>query len=348
MSASPIRVGLIGFGLSGRIFHAPFIQALADFELSAVQSRQVDLVHSIVPSARVVGTSQALMDDPNIDLMVITAPNDLHFPLAEQALQAGKHVLLEKPAVTQLLQMERLTELAAQYDRILTVYQNRRFDGDFLTLQALIADGAMGALRHLDTRFDRFRPQPQHRWRELPGEGTGIFWDLGPHLLDQALLLLGAPDSLQANLRTLRQGGSTTDWFEVQLNYAQCAVTVGSSPFEAGDMRRFNARFEHGGWQCWGVDPQEEALRGGQMPWDTGYPNSGSTQRIQRFLADESFNTTPPPGDYRHFYRQLALAIREGGAAPVTPAQACALIYTMNLAEQSAAEQRTLPWSYAL
>lgn len=346
MSAPPIRVGLIGFGLSGRIFHAPFILDLPQFELVNVHSRQADEVRALAPEARISANSTAVLTDPNVDLVVITAPNELHFSLAQEALNNGKHVLLEKPAVTQVAQMEALCTLAEQHQRVLTVYQNRRFDGDFLTLQALLAEGTLGALRHLDTRFDRFRPEPQHRWRELPGEGTGIFWDLGPHLLDQALLLLGAPESLNANLRTLRHGGTTTDWFEVQLNYVDCAVTIGSSPFEAGEMRRFNARFERGSWQAWGVDPQEAALRAGQRPNDTDYPQGGAAQPAHRYEGNQTVSDRLPHGDYRAFYRHLAQAIHDGTAPPVTPAEACALIYTMNLAERSAAEQRTLPWEY--
>ncbi|MFY0664904.1 MAG: Gfo/Idh/MocA family oxidoreductase [Natronospirillum sp.] len=343
-----MRVGLIGFGLSGRIFHTPFVLDLPEFELTVVQSRQEASVHEIAPQARVVDNSTALLSDEDVDLVVITAPNELHFSLAQQALKAGKHVLLEKPAVTQLSQMEALTALAKQQDRVLTVYQNRRYDGDFLALKAMLESGELGALRHLDTRFDRFRPQPQQRWREQPGEGTGIFWDLGPHLLDQVLLLLGAPDSLQADLRILRNSGSTTDWFALQLNYGDCVVSVGSSPFEAGDMQRFNARFDLGGWQCWGLDPQEEALRQGQMPWAADYPSQGRAQHAVRCTADEQTPAVPEPGDYRHFYRQLARAIQDGASAPVSTEHACALIYTMNLAEQSAAEQRTLPWEYTL
>ncbi|WP_108125633.1 Gfo/Idh/MocA family oxidoreductase [Saccharospirillum mangrovi] len=346
MPSAPIRTGLIGYGLSGRVFHAPFIEALDAFSLSAVASRQADVVQARYPQTQVVADAEALIQSSDIDLIVITAPNELHFPLAKAALEAGKHVLLEKPAVTRLTQMETLAALAEQQERTLCVYQNRRFDGDFLHLKTLCDGGELGALKHLDSRFDRFRPQPQARWREQPGEGSGIFWDLGPHLIDQALHLLGAPEALTAQLRTLRNGGQTTDWFELQLHYAEREVVLGSTPFEAGAMRRFNARFDGGGWQCWGLDPQEDALRADQRPDEAAYPNLGTPQSVHISTAEGQREAAPQPGDYRHFYRQLAAAIHGAGAAPVSLDDACALLYTLDRAEESARLGQRLAWQY--
>lgn len=344
---SPIRTGLIGFGLSGRVFHAPFLGTAADYELIAVASSQPDVVASLAPQAEVEGTAQALIARDDIELIVITAPNDQHFTLARAALEAGKHVLLEKPAVTRLEHMQTLANLAQQQARVLTVYQNRRYDGDFQYLQALVQDGTLGELRHLDTRFDRFRPEPRQRWREQPGEGSGIFWDLGPHILDQVLLLLGPPESVYANLRPLRAGSEVTDWFEVQLNYPDAVVVAGSTPYEAGDMRRFNARFERGSWQCWGLDPQEEALRAGQMPDHRLYPSEGRPQTAVLFNAEARTPIDVPAGEYRAFYGQLARAIRGDEPAPVTLTDAVALLHLLELCEQSSAEGQVVRWPAA-
>ena len=351
MAHAAIRTGIIGYGLSGRVFHAPFIQGLPEFELSAVCSRQPDAVLERYPETHVVADAGQLIASPELDLIIITAPNALHFPLAEAALEAGKDVLLEKPSVTSLEEIESLTRLAEKRGRLLTVYQNRRFDGDFLHLKAIMASGELGKLRHLTSRFDRFRPVPQNRWREQPGPASGIFWDLGPHLLDQALHLLGSPESLQATLRTLRPGGTTHDWFEVTLYYPGLLVTLGSTPFEAGPMQRFNARFERGSWQCWGLDPQEEALRAGQMPWLPEYPDAGQPQSAHRYRATEIGALTGQPDDcsaghYRAYFSTLASAIQNGTAPPVSPEDACALIYTLELAEQSSALGKRLDWHY--
>lgn len=352
MAQPAIQTGIIGYGLSGRVFHAPFIHGLPEFELSAVCSRQPDAVRERYPHTQVVPDSEQMIASPDLDLIIITAPNALHFPLAEAALKAGKDVLLEKPSVTSLKEIEALTQLANERNRLLTVYQNRRFDGDFLHLKSLIDAGELGSLKHLTSRFDRFRPTPQNRWREQPGPASGIFWDLGPHLLDQALHLLGSPESLQATLRTLRPGGTTHDWFEIILHYPGLLVTLGSTPFEAGPMRRFNARFEKGSWQCWGLDPQEEALRAGQMPWHPGYPNAGQAQSAHRYRASEQGNITVQADDcsaghYQAYFQALASAIRAGAMPPVSLNDACALLYTLELAEQSSAEGKRLSWQYA-
>lgn len=346
MSNAAIRTGLIGYGLSGRVFHAPFIETVDGFELSAVASRQADVVTARYPGTRIEAEAERLLNADDLDLIVITAPNDRHFPLARAALEAGKHVLLEKPAVTRLADMETLADLAEQQGLTLCVYQNRRYDGDFLHLKRLHQDADLGALKHLTSRFDRFRPTPQARWREQPGEGSGIFWDLGPHLIDQALHLLGSPKALTANLRTLRQGGQTTDWFELQLHYDNSEVCLGSTPFEAGQVGRFNARFEQGSWQCWGLDPQEEALRADQAPDDPAYPDRGQAQNGLLYQAEQSHSATPESGDYRHFYRQLAAAIQTGEQAPVSLDDACALLYTLERAEESARLGQRLEWEY--
>ncbi|MHA7879327.1 MAG: Gfo/Idh/MocA family protein [Saccharospirillum sp.] len=349
MQTPPIRCGLIGYGLSGRVFHAPFISMLEAFTLQAVVTRSGQQVHERYPDARIETDSSAVFRATDIDLVIITAPNDLHAPLANEALEAGKHVLLEKPAVTRFSEMRTLAQRAREHSRILSVYQNRRFDGDFLHLKRLIEDDTLGQLKHLDVRFDRFRPTPQQRWREQPGEGTGIFWDLGPHLLDQALTLLGPPDTLQANLNTLRAGGQTTDWFDVHLAYPGIEVVLGSTPFEPGPMRRFNARFTGGSWQCWGLDPQEEALRAGQMPWEAHYPSAGAAQHAERYAVQpdgEVLRTddAPEPGHYRHYYQALADAITGRGPVPVSVEDANALIYGLELAEHSSRLGQRLAW----
>jgi len=351
MARSPIRTGLIGYGLSGRVFHAPFIELPDDFELTRVNSRNPEAVHQRYPNTEITDDSDSVLGADDLDLVVITAPNHLHFPLARAALEAGKHVLLEKPAVTRLEQMETLSELAERKNRVITVYQNRRYDGDFRHLKQLIDNQDLGQIKHLDSRFDRFRPTPQQRWREQPGEGTGIFWDLGPHLIDQALALFGPPEAMTANLKILRPGGQTVDWFDLQLHYADLEISLGSTPFEAGAMRRYNARFERGSWQCWGLDPQEEALRADQMPWQSDYPTRGAEQTAQRFTAREdgtvtTTNDAPEPGHYQHYYRQLAAAIRGEGKAPVSPFEARALLYTLERAEESSRLGRRLSWDY--
>ncbi|MFT2098440.1 Gfo/Idh/MocA family oxidoreductase [Marinomonas sp. 2405UD66-6] len=351
-----IRVGLIGFGLSGRIFHAPFVLNDAEMELAYVCSSKPDEVKATLfdwsaPDAVVLPSAEAVFQADDVDLVVITTPNKLHFDQAKQALEHGKHVLLEKPSVTSVEEIEALCILAKQKGLVFCVYQNRRFDGDFQRLQALIAGGELGELKQLESRFDRFRPAPQVRWREEPGVGAGIFWDLGPHLLDQALCLLGTPDWIQASIDILREGGKTADTFEMELGYGDKRVRLGHSSFEAGDMRRFNARFTKGSWQCLGLDPQEDALRAGQMPWESEFPSKASEQSNQRFVAQasnqiEKVEEDPTQGSYAAFYGQLRDAILYKKEAPVPMKDACELVYGLCLAEASAKSGQRLSWNY--
>ncbi|WP_191601662.1 Gfo/Idh/MocA family oxidoreductase [Marinomonas algicola] len=350
---SVIRVGLIGFGLSGRIFHVPFILNDPQMELVCVCSSKADVVKGILPNTRVVTEVNEVFRASDVDLVVITTPNECHFAQAKEALEQGKHVLLEKPSVTSVIEIESLCSLAKQKGLVLCVYQNRRFDGDFLRLKALINSGELGELKHMDSRFDRFRPMAQSRWREQPGVGTGIFWDLGPHILDQAISLFGIPNWLHASIDALREGSTTADWFELELGYKDKRIRLGSTPFEAGEMRRFNARFTKGSWQCIGLDPQEDALRAGQMPFNVDFPSLGGQQTITRYVAPnqnsiESISENTSAGDYGQFYAQLRRAILGQSESPVSMVQACQLIYGLCLAEQSSIEGQRLNWEYTV
>ncbi|MCZ2722707.1 Gfo/Idh/MocA family oxidoreductase [Marinomonas sp. 15G1-11] len=348
---STIRVGLIGFGLSGRIFHGPFILANADMTLECVSSRRPDEVKAFVPNARVVSSPEVLIADEEIDLVVITSPNKVHFSLAKASLLAGKHVLLEKPSVTNLSDIEALCSLAKSKGLVLSVYQNRRYDSDFLRLRELVEGSVLGDVKYIESRFDRFRPNVQDRWRELPGEGTGIFWDLGPHLLDQMLCLLGEPLWLQGNMKTLREGSVTTDFFSVDMGYKDKVVTIGSSPFEAGEVLRFKVNASAGSWHCSGLDPQEEALRAGQMPRDECFPSKGQPQEAFSYQSDENgvitkIEDTMALGLYCDFYKTLSDSILGKGDAPVSLEDACKVIYGLCLAEQSSTEGKRLNWDY--
>ncbi|BFM50159.1 Gfo/Idh/MocA family oxidoreductase [Marinomonas sp. THO17] len=348
-----IRVGLVGYGLSGQVFHAPFIAHDPNMTLAYVCTSKLQEVKSTWPEVKVVSQAEAIFLSADVDLVVITTPNQLHFSQAKMALENGKHVLLEKPSVTSIQEVEALCILAKQQERIFCVYQNRRFDGDLLRLKALIDSGELGTLKHLDSRFDRFRPFPQSRWREQPGVGTGIFWDLGPHLLDQALFLFGPPVWVQASIDRLREGSVTHDWFEVELGYQDKRIRLASTPFEAGAMRRFNARFDGGSWHCVGLDPQEEALRAGQMPWQQDFPSQGAAQQITRYVAHsqdqiEVIEEVATQGQYADFYVQLSAAILRNALPPVSMEQACQLVYLLCLAEQSAETGQRVSWHYTV
>jgi predicted dehydrogenase len=216
-----IRVGLIGYGYASKTFHAPLISGTPGMELAAVSSSDEAKVKVDWPGVKVVSEPKHLFNDPSIDLIVIPTPNDTHFPLAKAALEAGKHVVVDKPFTVTLSQARELDALARSLGRLLSVFHNRRWDSDFLTVKALIAEGTLGEVTFFESHFDRYRPEVRNRWREQGGPGSGIWYDLAPHLLDQAVNLFGLPVSLTVDLAQLRPGAQSTDYFHAVLNYPQ-------------------------------------------------------------------------------------------------------------------------------
>ena len=204
----PLKVGLVGYGYAGKTFHAPLIAAVPALALTAVSSSSAAKVQADWPDVAVHDTPAELMRRTDLDLVVIASPNDTHHPLARAALQAGLHVVVDKPFTVTLAQARELAMLARERGRLLSVFHNRRWDGDFLTVRALLASGELGRITQFESHFDRFRPQVRQRWREDATRGGGLLYDLGPHLIDQAFALFGAPETVTAFVRTRRDNAT--------------------------------------------------------------------------------------------------------------------------------------------
>jgi scyllo-inositol 2-dehydrogenase (NADP+) len=243
--------------------------------------------------------------------------------------------LLEKPLVLTSEEGQQLAAVARHSGRKLAVYHNRRFDGDFLTLQQIIQSGALGAIHYFESHFDRFRPEPRARWREQAGPGSGILWDLGPHLIDQALCLFGMPQAISATCRTLRPGGESTDYFHLQLHYPDKEVVLHSSPFCANPTLRFMLQGTKGSFQKFGLDPQEDALRAGQIPGGAGWGLEGSQYHGELATADSRLSYPTLAGNYAFFYQQLVDALLHEAELPVALEDALAGIRLIELAHQS-------------
>ncbi len=240
-----IRVGLIGYGYASKTFHAPLIAGTPGMALAALSSSDDTKVHADWPTVPVVSEPKHLFNDPNIDLIVIPTPNDTHFPLAKAALEAGKHVVVDKPFTVTLSQARELDALAKSLGRLLSVFHNRRWDSDFLTVKALLSEGTLGEITFFESHFDRFRPQVRNRWREQAGPGSGIWYVLAPHLLDQAVNLFGLPVSMTVDLAQLRPGAQTTDYFHAILSYPQRRIVLHGTMVAAAESARvisFTAR----------------------------------------------------------------------------------------------------------
>jgi predicted dehydrogenase len=267
-----IRVGLIGYGMAVRTFHAPLIEATQGLALVALSTSRPEVVKAERPELEVEATPEALLARQDIDLVIIATPNETHYPLASAALAAGKHVVVDKPFTVTLAEGEALAREAEQAERVLAVFHNRRFDADFLTLVELIEGGTLGRIAHMESHFDRFRPSVPDRWREQALPGSGLWYDLGPHLLDQALCLFGEPASIQLTRRTQREGAVTDDFFHTVLSYASHAiypslvVELHASALAAAPTARFAVHGTRGSYVTFGLDPQEACLKAGSFP----------------------------------------------------------------------------------
>jgi len=241
-----IKTAIVGFGYSAQTFHLPFLKAHPDFELTGVCTRRPEAVSEQLSGFLVGSDLNQLLADERIALVVITLPNQFHYKAAKACLEAGKHVVLEKPMTTSVGEAEVLIKLARSQNRLLTVFHNRRWDGDFLTVKALLQEQRLGPLHYFSSQFDRFRPQVRQRWKEADEPGGGVWYDLGPHLVDQALELFGPPGGAEGSIRRLRPGSPGVDYFHVTLHYPALEVVLQSSPYCAGPVPRFTLQGEIG------------------------------------------------------------------------------------------------------
>ncbi|WP_338494969.1 oxidoreductase [Erwinia aphidicola] len=339
-----IRVGLVGYGFASKTFHAPLISGTAEMELAAVSSSDAGKVHADWPSVQVVSDPQALFDDPTLQLIVIPTPNDTHFPLAKAALNAGKHVVVDKPFTVTLSQARELDALAKAKGLLLSVFHNRRWDSDFLTLKALLADGTLGDVRYFESHFDRFRPTVQQRWREQKGAGSGIWYDLGPHVIDQALQLFGSPVAITLDAAELRPGAQTTDYFHCTLTYPQRRVVLHASMLVAAQSARYKVHGTKGSFVKFGLDPQEDALKAGARPpqEDWGYDMRDGVLTLAEGDAMVEKSLLTIPGNYPAYYAGIRDAINGVGENPVQAEEAIQVMELIELGLQSAEKRQTL------
>lgn len=339
-----IRVGLIGYGYASKTFHAPLIAGTPGMALAAVSSSDATKVHADWPTVPVVSEPKHLFNDPNIDLIVIPTPNDTHFPLAKAALEAGKHVVVDKPFTVTLSQARELDALAKSLGRLLSVFHNRRWDSDFLTVKALLSEGTLGEITYFESHFDRFRPQVRNRWREQAGPGSGIWYDLAPHLLDQAVNLFGLPVSMTVDLAQLRPGAQTTDYFHAVLSYPQRRIVLHGTMVAAAESARYIIHGTRGSYVKFGLDPQEDRLKNGErLPQeDWGYDmRDGVVTKVEgETLVEETLLTSP--GNYPAYYAAVRDALNGTGENPVPARQAIQIMELIELGIESAKHRATL------
>jgi predicted dehydrogenase len=343
-----IRVGLIGYGYASQTFHAPLIDAVPGLELVAVASSDAVKVQASRPGLRVHADPLELIAAADIELVVIPTPNDTHHPLARAALLAGRHVVVDKPFTLTLAQGEELVRLARDRERVLSVFHNRRWDGDFLTLQGLVRDGTLGRIVEMESRFDRYRPEVRARWRESEIPGSGLWYDLGPHLVDQALRLFGWPAGIALKRDRLREGALADDWFRAELRYDRLHVTLHAGTLVAASTPRFAVHGTHGSFVKEGLDAQEDALKAGRRPaWPAGPDWGRDPGRARLLVRDDAGTPIERPlelaaGDYTAYYAAVAAAIRGGGPNPVPAEEALDVMALIEAGITSDRERREL------
>jgi len=340
-----LKIGLLGYGFAGATFHAPLIGHSGRTEVSAIASSQADLARQAWPQARIVADLDALLADPAIDCIVIATPNDTHFEFARRTLAAGKHVVVDKPVTLTAGQARILARTARDSKLLLAPFHNRRWDGDFRTVQALLASGRLGHLTHFESHFDRFRPAVRQRWRENALSGGGLLYDLGPHLVDQALLLFGAPQSVNATVGTYREHAEADDYVHLQLGYADKQVVLHASALSALEAPRFVLHGRRGSYLKTGLDSQEDQLKAGLRPGQPGWASNppGLIREVDGVL-DLRGELATLDGAYIEFYRALAASTQDGVPFPVSADAAVNVAEIIELARQSAEEGRRLPY----
>lgn len=315
---TPIRTALVGFGSVAEKMHAPLIDVCPDLEFIGVVERNGNRCQDKYPNAITYRSLNELLEANGADLICITTPNEFHFPMAKQCLLAGKHLVVDKPVTIFSDEAEELKALAEEKNLICSVFHNRRFDGDIMTLQKLIDEKTLGDLVYLESHFDRFRPNVSENWREKEVPGNGITYDLGSHLIDQVVLLFGPPDSIQADIQKQRKDAVADDHFDIILFYPAFKARVTAGVLVNAPTPKYLLLGEKGSYQKFGLDVQEQAFKDGKRPEGENWGVEPAENWGKLYLSSETVPYPTLNGDYRIFYQNVADAISKGTPLKVT------------------------------
>jgi predicted dehydrogenase len=352
---SEIGVGIIGYGLAGRVFHAPFVSAVPGLALEAFVERRTDEAHRAYPATGTYRTVEELLADPAISLVVVATPNETHYTLAKHVLEAGRHVVIDKPFAETSAQAEELIAISRDKGLVLAPFHNRRWDGDFLTVKQVLAEGQLGRLVTFESHFDRFKPLPREStWKESAHPANGMLMDLGPHLVDQALSLFGLPRFVTASVRTDRDDGAIEDAFDIALQYDGLLVWCRASMLACEAAPRFLLHGTAGSFRKYGLDPQEPAIvagakvppMGDPQPWLAEDESHWGELLVAPALSAPATlvrsKVPTVPGDYRGFYANVRDAIT-GAADLIVPASAgLDVARVLEAARASSAERQSV------
>lgn len=339
-----IRAGVIGFGLAGRIFHSAVIAETPGLDLACIVQRHGDEAAQVYPGVRIARSIEEMLEDRSIQLVAVGTPSAAHFEHGIECLRAGRNVIIDKPFALTSDEATRLIDEARKQGVLVTAYQNRRWDGDFVTLKQVLASGELGRVVSYESHFDRIREQPRlDVWRESGNPGGGTLFDLGSHLIDQATALFGDPKSIWADVRADRQNAVVDDAFDVMLKFDGITALLRGTNLAASPGPRFVAHGTKGSFVKWGLDPQEDALRAGAKFSDPGFGEEPESHWGElRLSGQPARKVKTAAGDYRGIYANVRDAILGKAKLEVTPEQARRTARLIELARQSSAEGRRI------
>jgi len=343
----PIKTALASFGMSGKVFHGPLLKVNNGFEVVAVLERSKELSKVLFPDASIVRSYDAILNDRNMELVIVNTPDKLHYEMTKAAIEAGKHVVVEKPVTLKSDEAFELCELAGKKGVVFTVFQNRRWDNDFRTVQQVVNDAKFGRLIEFESHFDRYRTYiAPNTWKEEGDEYAGVLYNLGSHMVDQAYVLFGQPKAVTAHLRIVRKNGKVTDYYDIRLEYDGFAALLKCSYLVKDPGPRYTIHGEYGTFYKYGIDPQEEMLKVGHLPagenWGREEPENWGTLFYEENGEEVEELVETLPGNYNIFYENVFDAIRNKVGLLVKPEESAQVLKILEACLLSNREKRTI------
>jgi predicted dehydrogenase len=344
---NPVKTAITSFGMSGLVFHGPLLKVNQGFEVVSILERTKNISEKMFPKAKIVRTYNEIIENPEIELVIVNTPDQFHFEMVEKALQSGKHVVVEKPVTQKSAEAEKLLNLANECGLIFTVFQNRRLDGDFRTVQKVLAEKKLGRIIEFESHYDRYRKEiTPNTWKEVGDEFGGVLYNLGSHMIDQVYVLFGKPKSVSAHLKIIRTAGKVTDYYDIRLEYEHFSAILKCSYLVKNPGPRYSIYGENGTFHKFGIDPQEELLKTGKLPvgndWGTEPELNWGTLFYEKNGVDFKEKIETLPGDYNIFYENLYNVIRNGAELLVKPQDALEVLKIMEACMLSNREKRTV------
>lgn len=346
--STPINVGLASFGMSGKVFHGPLLRSNPNFKVVSVMQRTPRGAEEFFTGCRIVSQFSDLVSDPDVELVIVNTPDQTHYEYTREAILGGKHVVVEKPFTMTVAEGKKLIQLAQEKNVLLTVFQNRRWDGGALTIKEILKKGYLGRIVEFESHYDRYRNYIQEdTWKEDQDSGTGTLYGLGSHQIDEALYLFGMPEGVWADLRIIRTGGKVIDYYNMMLRYPEVSVIIRCSYLVKEEGPRIILHGTDGSYIKYGIDPQEERLKAGHMPDE---PNWGYEDEMYWGILNrekdgktirKAYKTVN--GNYPAFYENLYQAIRKKKELAVKPQEALNVIRVIEAAIKSSAERKEIP-----